>query len=113
MSEAKRRGALDDRACARLWAEQWARHGYADAAIRAKLAQKGLPPLAVEGAMTRLARAGEDDAARARHIAAAALARRGPWQPERLARLLACRGFDSDLIERLLESFESAISHDE
>ena len=110
LADARRRGALDDRACARLWAEQWARRGWADAAIRAKLSAKGLPARAIEGAMTRMARAGEREAARAQQVAAASRAR----QPGPLARALALRGFEPDVIDRLLEeSFGPRPSHDE
>lgn len=58
--DAQRRGALDDRACTRLWAGQWARQGFADGAIRERLAGKGLPSSLIEEAMARLAQGGDD-----------------------------------------------------
>ena len=100
------RGVLDDRACARLWAEHWARAGYAWSAIRRRLADKGLDEHTIEHAAAQWGRASDDDA-RARFVAAQH-ARRGvgPRQRTRVARALSSRGFESDLIERVLnESF--------
>ena len=91
---------VDDRACARLWAGQWARQGYAAAAIRQKLSTKGLETRVVDAAVATLDEA-EDDRARARLLIDARL-RRG-WAPrERLARWLAARGFDAEVIEHTL-----------
>ena len=94
-------GLVDDRACAALWATRLADQGYAREAIRRRLEAKGLaiPPL-------------QDDESRAREVVQRVLRRpqavRGLRLRRRLARLLAQRGFDSDLIDRVLtESFES------
>ena len=100
------RGLLDDRACARLWADQWVRRGYASAAVRVKLAAKGLDEETIDHAITQLQISLDDDA-RAREVAARyARPRAGPRERVRVARRLASRGFDSDLIARVLnESF--------
>ena len=104
----RRRGLLDDRACARLWADAWARKGYAWAAIRAKLAEKGLDEEAITQAGGRVGLAATSaDEARARELLQRRIGRRpGPTRAQ-AARLLAARGFDADLSERLLnDSFE-------
>ncbi len=99
--EYERRGALDDRACARLWAEQWARQQYAWTVIRERLITKGLPSDAIEQAAQSV---GHPAAERARARALAARGARGggrlAWS--RLARTLASRGFDPELIEQIL-----------
>ena len=106
------RGWLDDAACARLWADHWAQRGYAWAAIRQKLTAKGLGDAAVEQAAQVLGLA-SDDEARASRLVASRM-RRGPAtgrgivlsprQASRLARTLAGRGFDPQIIERVLGS---------
>jgi len=98
----QRRGLLDDGACARLWAEHWARRGYAWAAIRLKLSEKGLDGHAIEQAATRLGMASTDDARARLVVAQRARSGDGRQQRVRLARTLASRGFDQDLIERIL-----------
>ena len=104
-------GLLDDAACARLWAEQWARRGYAWAAIQVKLAVKGLDRQAIHAAARHLGGA-RGDAARARALLAhrsGRTERRGggaanaPGERARLARRLASRGFSPELIERVLD----------
>ena len=110
------RGLVDDRACACLWADHWARRGYAWAAIRLKLSAKGLEDEAIDHAANGLEGA-SDDAARARLVAETYLSRRhvspdrrarrlsrsmAPHVAGGLARTLAARGFDADLIERIL-----------
>ena len=106
IGEARARGVLDDHACARLWAEHWARRGYAWSAIRLRLCAKGLDEDAIEQAANQQERASDDDA-RARLVVARQ--RRhgaGPRQRSRLARTLTARGFDTDLIQQVLdESF--------
>lgn len=96
------RGLLDDRACARLWAEHWARRGYASTAISQRLTEKALDAAAIEHAVHAMART-SDDEARAKAVVAGHLGRR-TVQPSRsrLARTLASRGFDPDVIERVL-----------
>ena len=104
-------GLLDDRACARLWADQWARRVYAIAAIRVKLTAKGLNEETVNHAITQL-RISLDDEARARAVAAQyARPRTGRGERSRVARTLISRGFDADLIEQVLnESFGPPVS---
>ena len=94
---------LDDEAGARLWADQWARCGYAWTAIHAKLSLRGFSDETIERAAKRLGTAGDDDA-RARLVVAASLRRHRTRPATRwsLARTLASRGFDADLIERVL-----------
>src|SRR3990167_8099797 len=46
----QQRGLLDDRVGARLWAEQWARRGYAWAAIQQRLAARGFADAAIRHA---------------------------------------------------------------
>ena len=103
VSEYQARGLLDDEACARLWAEEWARRGYAWAAIRTKLSLKGLDERTIERVARRLGMVGDDEA-RARLIASAYLRRHAATQTSQrvLARRLASRGFDADLIEHIL-----------
>lgn len=99
------RGVVDDEAAARLWADQWARQGWAWAAIHAKLEARGFTPQAIERAQTRLRGTAEDEP-RARQLLAERL-RRGRGDRARLARTLASRGFDPDLIDRLLDEATS------
>jgi len=94
-------GLVNDRACARLWAEEWARRGWSWSAIRGKLQAKGLAEEALEAAEEQLG--GEAaDTARAQQLIEQ---HRGtPPDRARTARKLAARGFDVELIERLLGS---------
>ena len=96
------RGFVDDRTATRLWAEQWVRQGYATSAIRAKLIEKGFEALIIDEIIQQYVPP-HDDALRARVF----LARKtrytsGPSSQAKLARLLAARGFEPDLIEQLL-----------
>src|SRR3989338_4192951 len=93
-------GLVDDRACARLWADEWARQGYAWSAIRERLSARGLPAEAISAA-ARTVGGPSGDAARAQRLVARVRKRR-PGAPARLARQLAARGFDAELIERVL-----------
>ena len=129
VAEYQARGIVDDRACAQLWANHWARQGYARALIRLKLSAKGLDAQVIDSAVHRLGPP-SDDEERARALVASSLRRRerpstrqrspparhsgplGVWRQvprrtgsgaaRRLARTLASRGFDADLIERVL-----------
>ena len=95
-------GLLDDRCAARLWAEQWARAGFAAAAIRHKLRAKGFDAHAIDDAAERAALP-SDDEARARLVLARHTRRAsGAAARSRLTRALASRGFDPDVIERVL-----------
>ena len=103
LADCRTLGLLNDRAAARLWAEQWARSGYAAAAIRLKLQAKGFGAQSSDEAAARAGSA-SDDEARAHALVAASLRRQSsrPGRAQRLARVLASRGFDPDLIERVL-----------
>ena len=97
-------GLIDDHACAQLWAEHWARQGWAWVAIREKLLAKGLPAQAIEAASERL---GGEAAERLR--AQQFVEQRGSissHQRRRTARALAARGFDAELIEQLVDLSE-------
>ena len=96
------RGVLDDEACACLWAEHWSRAGYASPSIRARLAAKGFDDETLDHAIAQL-QSSFDDEARAKAVAARS-DRPGAGRRERarVARRLASRGFDADLIERVL-----------
>lgn len=98
LAECRLRGVVDDRACARLLAEHWARQGYAGAAIRLKLAAKGLEGPRIAPIVESMARA-SDDEARARLVAAQRNRRGGRAG---LSRRLAARGYEPDIIERIL-----------
>ena len=105
------RGVLDDRACARLWADQWARRGYASTAIRVKLSAKGLDDVTIDHAITQLQISSDDDARAREVVARYARSDVGRQGRARMARTLASRGFDSDLIEQVLnESFGPLVS---
>ena len=96
------RGWLDDRAGARLWADHWVRQGYASAAIRLKLAAKGFDAGVINDVANRCCPS-SDDGPRARLVLAQrARHATGRLARVRLARTLASRGFDADLIEQLL-----------
>ena len=103
LAECRRCGLVDDRACAQLWADHWARRGYAWSAIRLKLADKGLDEEAIARAGQRAGMA-SDDGARARQLVASrARTGSGARQRVRLARALAARGYDAELIEQVLD----------
>ena len=116
VSVCSRAGLLDDAVCAKLWATTLADRGYAWEAIRGQLLSKGLEPPLIDRTLHPL-QARADDASRIRDLVDARLrdrARTDPHLRTRLARLLARRGFDADLIERVLvESFGPASSHAE
>jgi SOS response regulatory protein OraA/RecX len=102
-------GVLDDRAAARLWADHWSRQGYAWSAIRLKLTQRGFEDRVIQELASSDASVSHETA-RARAVVAAAL-HKNPSHPHprgRTARLLAARGFDADVIDRVLvETFGS------
>ena len=113
VSACQAQGLLDDRAAARLWANHWARQGYAAAAIRLKLADKAFDERDILEVIRPL-RVSTAEEERARLVLARD-ARRRTRRPSRarLARVLASRGFDPDLIDRLLaESFGPATPTD-
>ena len=101
--QATAQGLLDDRAAARLWADHWARRGYAWAAIHERLSQKGFDDPTIHAVALRYGSVSEDQT-RARALVAGLL--RQDLSPKILARKLASRGFDTDVIDRvLLETF--------
>jgi SOS response regulatory protein OraA/RecX len=112
-----REGLLDDRACAKLLATHLADRGYAWATIHEQLLAKGLDQDLVTQVIAPL-EARADDATRARALVVQLRGRRREHRPRnlpasrrsaqagRVARFLAQRGFDSELIDRVLtESF--------
>ena len=103
-------GLLDDVIAGRLWAEHWARRGYASHAIHAKLTAKGLNAQTIRQVIQAVGTTETDDM-RARVVAArVVVSAPGPPVRLRVARRLASRGFDSDVIERILhELFHSPI----
>lgn len=103
VQRASHAGLVDDRACAALWATRLADQGYAREAVRRRLEAKGLAvPLQ------------DDDESRAREVVQRVLRRpqtlQGLRLQRRLARLLAQRGFGSDLIDRVLAEFFESLS---
>lgn len=99
VASCRRRGWLDDAACARLWADQWARAGYGWTAIQAKLQAKGLGAEAIRRADEALGLSRSDEARARQALAGCGDAGGGR---SRLARRLAARGFDAELIEQVL-----------
>ncbi len=105
----QRRGWLNDGACARLWAEQWARQGYAWAAIRLRLLAKGLPPAVVDRAGHQQALV-RTDLLRARALVTHALRGGRAAVARRLSRRLAARGFDEETIRQVLPVVDDTTS---
>ena len=97
IADSRRRGWLDDQAVAKLLTTGLADRGYGSERIRRRLLEAGLDE--------RLIKDSGDDEARARAVAAEFLSR-GRLSREqahaRLARRLSSRGFQADLIERVL-----------
>ena len=104
LDESVRRGWLDDQAAAKLLATHLADQGYAWNAVAERLLKKGFDAQLVRQLLRPLKRHA-DEAERARVVVAARLRGRSAHDPRlrtQLARALARRGFDSDLIERVL-----------
>jgi SOS response regulatory protein OraA/RecX len=80
---------VDDARFARSRAAALAERGWGNAAVRADLERRGVPPEAAEDALAAL----DPEAARAARI----VARRGPGAAT--ARYLVGRGFDPELVE--------------
>ena len=112
--ELERAGALDDRACAKLWMQRWMDEGYAWHLIRERLREKQLSERVIDELFS--ATRCEPDSRRLRAIATArwaCLPASDPRRRQRLARWLASRGFDLDLIERVLaELIPIPVSYD-
>ena len=95
-------GWLDDAAATKLWAEHWARQGYAWRAIREKLRARGLGEDTI-AVVAKTVGAQVQDEARARQlIAASRIKAADATLRSQLARRLASRGFEAELIERIL-----------
>ena len=104
----QRCGAVDDRACAKLWMQRLADEGYAWPTIRERLRKKQLSERLIHELLTDARH--EPDDRRLRAIATARLARlpaSDPRRHRRLARYLASRGFDPDLITQVLAELTS------
>ena len=112
--ELQRAGALDDRACAKLWMQRWMDEGYAQHLIRERLREKQLPERVIDELLCDARH--EPDDHRLRAIATARWARlpaSDPRRRQRLACWLASRGFEPDLIERVLaELLPVPVFHD-
>lgn len=99
------KGLVNNRACARLWADHFARKGFAWPLIRLKLSEKGLDDQAIDAANERGSLSATD-----RQRALGLIAQ---WRSKRsalsgkvaLARRLASYGFEEELINELTESF--------
>ncbi len=102
LAACERRGLIDDGAAARLLADHWARRGYAWAAIRQRLTAKGFAHEVIARAGAAVGGA-EGDEARALELLAQRRRRRTLPPPARLARALASRGFESELIGRIVK----------
>ena len=102
--ECSRKGWLDDRACATLWATTLADRGYAWAAIHDQLLAKGFDAILIDRLLATQA-AREPDDIRVRTTADGYVRRRarsGRSLRSGLARHLSSRGFDAELIDRVL-----------
>ena len=101
VAESTRQGMLDDHACATLWAVHLADQGYAWDAVQERLLTKGLEAAVVRQVIAPL-RAEADDGRRARSFVRQRLGQRGAFDRQRVGRWLAQRGFDTELIDRVL-----------
>lgn len=118
VAEFRQARLLDDRTCARLCADHWARRGYSREAIRARLAQKQLGHRDIEAAVRALGDR-SDELERAERFVTEQLRHR--WRitgrPDasgsrqaavreraRLTRQLALRGFELELIEQVVNN---------
>ena len=102
-------GWLDDETCAKLCSLHWANQGYATDAIRTRLLAKGLDPSVVFRTLLHLHLAGDDEpraralVQRRRRGASSGRSAASSHRTHRhLAGLLARRGFEQDLIDRVL-----------
>jgi SOS response regulatory protein OraA/RecX len=109
MAECARQRLVDDRASAKLWATRLGDQGYAWPVIRQRLRDKGFDEQLIHDVLRPLQRDADDDT-RARALARARSRRIPPGDP-RLARWLARRGFDADLIDRVLAEFSTSSSN--
>ena len=98
-----RKSWLDDRLCAKLVATSLADEGFAWAAIRERLAQKGFAASLIETTLEPLRRESSDEA-QARKLLEREQARRQPRGRRHIAGVLARHGFDAELIEQVVGS---------
>ena len=91
------RGLVNDAAAARLWAQHWLDQGYAWAAVAERLRTKGFDDRTLHSLDAQDRFAGDDES-RARRVAARLRGR----SAASVARALASRGFDPDVIERVV-----------
>lgn len=91
------RGLVDDVKAARLWAQHWLDQGYAWAAVHERLRTKGFDDRTLHSLDAQDRFAGDDES-RARQV----VARLGSRPAAALARTLASRGFDPDVVERVV-----------
>lgn len=98
ITQCTRAGLLNDALCAKLWATTWREHGYALAAIQARLQERGIPDEMIRPVLAAL-RAEVDDAQKAAELVQVMGGRRSP---QRLSRWLASRGFDDAVIEDVI-----------
>ncbi len=109
----EREGWLDDRACAKLVAAHRVRQGFAWAAIRAELLQRGIDGRLVDTVLRPLQRE-SDDRHRAEDIGRAHVKRLGKTArgssrvTARGAGYLARRGFDESIVEDVVARVCSA-----
>lgn len=102
IAESLREGALDDRVCAKLWAIRFSDDGFAWAAIRAKLRDKGFEEPLIHATVRPLQQDADDATRAATLVSHRYRGHRRPCAPHRVARWLASRGYDADLIEHIL-----------
>ena len=96
---AQERGLLDDAVAVKLWADHWARKGYSWAVIAARLKAKGFERSRI--AALAEVHGGPADESRARRLVKSM---RPSRDSARRARKLAARGFDTEVIERVLSA---------
>lgn len=91
------RGLIDDPAAARLCAQHWLDQGYAWAAVRERLRTKGFDDRTLHS-LDAQGRFAGDEVSRAGRVAARLRGR----SSAAVARALASRGFDPDVVERVV-----------
>jgi regulatory protein len=95
-------GWLDDAACARLWAGTLRERGYALSAIHTQLQEQGLADAVIAPALDRLRKEADDARWAAELVRRKRLARGPQARPQQVARWLAQRGFDEEMIAEVV-----------